>query len=101
MPMVDLQRIRQTRAEEPERVLESLRRRGRRPFLRGDGRLMIVAADHTARGVFSAGAQADVMTDRAGLLERIAIALSRPGVDGVLGTADILEDLAIMGVLED
>jgi DhnA family fructose-bisphosphate aldolase class Ia len=101
VPMVDADRIRKTRAERPERLLELLKGRQRRPLLRGDGRLMIVAADHTARGVFSAGAQADVMTDRAVLLERLCIALARPGVDGVLGTADILEDLAILGVLDD
>ena len=37
------------------------------------------------------------MADRAGLLDRLAIALSRPGVDGVLGTPDILEDLLLLG----
>jgi hypothetical protein len=62
---------------------------------------MIIAADHTARGVFSAGSQSDVMSDRYQLLERLMIALSRPGVDGVLGTADILEDLALLGALDD
>jgi hypothetical protein len=29
------------------------------------------------------------------------VALSRPGVDGVLGTADIIEDLLLMGALDD
>jgi hypothetical protein len=41
------------------------------------------------------------MGDRAGLLERLVLALSRPGVDGVLGTADVLEDLLLLGALED
>jgi DhnA family fructose-bisphosphate aldolase class Ia len=98
---VDLDLVRRTRAERPEEIGRALAARRRRPFLRGDGRLMIVAADHTARGVFSAGSQADVMTDRGELLRRLVVALSRPGVDGVLGTADILEDLAILGALED
>jgi hypothetical protein len=40
------------------------------------------------------------MADRAGLLERLCIALSRPGVDGVLGTADVLEDLLLLGALD-
>jgi hypothetical protein len=40
------------------------------------------------------------MADRADLLERLCVALSRPGVDGVLGTADILEDLLLLGALE-
>jgi hypothetical protein len=41
------------------------------------------------------------MASRPALLERLATALSRPGVDGVLGTPDILDDLLLMGVLED
>ncbi len=41
------------------------------------------------------------MADRWELLRRLSIALERPGVDGVLGTADILEDLLLMGALED
>lgn len=97
---VDLAGIREQRATQPETVAGRLGERTRRPFLRGDGRLLIIAADHTARGVFSAGLQADVMADREGLLERLLVALSRPGVDGVLGTADILEDLALLGALD-
>ncbi len=96
----DLDRIREQRAMQPQAVAASLRERARRPFLRGDGRLLIIAADHTARGVFSAGSQAEIMADREGLLERLVAALARPGVDGVLGTADILEDLAVLGALE-
>ena len=40
------------------------------------------------------------MADRGELLERICLALSRPGVDGVMGTPDILEDLLLLGVLD-
>jgi DhnA family fructose-bisphosphate aldolase class Ia len=93
--------IRATRVERPETIRRLLRTRTRRPFVRGDGRLLIVAADHTARGVFTIGSQGDVMSDRAELLRRLMVALSRPGVDGVLATADVLEDLAILGALDD
>lgn len=41
------------------------------------------------------------MADRTDLLARIATALSRPGVDGFLGTPDLVEDLLLMGVLDD
>jgi hypothetical protein len=41
------------------------------------------------------------MANRGELLERLTLALSRPGVDGVLATADILEDLLLLGALED
>jgi hypothetical protein len=40
------------------------------------------------------------MADRARLLDRLCLALSRPGVNGVLGTPDILEDLLLLGALE-
>jgi hypothetical protein len=40
------------------------------------------------------------MANRCELLERLMLALSRPGVDGVLATADILEDLLLLGALE-
>ena len=41
------------------------------------------------------------MANRYDLLERIVTALGIPGVDGVLGTPDILEDLLLLGVLDD
>jgi DhnA family fructose-bisphosphate aldolase class Ia len=69
--------------------------------MRGNGRLMIVAADHPARGALGVRGAATAMADRYELLERLVLALSRPGVDGVLGTADIIEDLLLLGVLDD
>jgi hypothetical protein len=41
------------------------------------------------------------MSHRADLLDRLCLALSRPGVNGVLGTPDILEDLLLLGALDD
>jgi hypothetical protein len=40
------------------------------------------------------------IADRGDLLDRLCLALSRPGVDGVLGTPDILEDLLLLGALD-
>ncbi|MEU9822417.1 deoxyribose-phosphate aldolase [Pseudonocardia alni] len=74
--------------------------RRRRPFVPADGRLMIVAADHPARGALAARGRADAMASRPELLDRLRTALARPGVDGVLATADILEDLLLLGALE-
>jgi hypothetical protein len=62
---------------------------------------MMIAADHPARGALRAGERPMAMADRADLLDRIALALSRPGVNGVLGTADILEDLLLLGALDN
>ncbi|MFC8440472.1 deoxyribose-phosphate aldolase [Streptomyces griseoincarnatus] len=89
------------RARHPEAVAEAAARRTRRPLIGDSGRLMIVAADHPARGALGIGDRRLAMADRADLLERLCVALSRPGVDGVLATADILEDLLLLGVLEN
>ncbi|WP_136053854.1 deoxyribose-phosphate aldolase, partial [Microbacterium sp. K24] len=75
--------------------------RRRRPLLGGDGRLFIIAADHPARGSLGVGSRGFAMGSRVSLLERLAAALERPGVDGVLGTPDIIEDLALLGALDD
>ncbi len=90
-----------TRALRPQRVAEAAARRARAPSVVGpSGRLVIVAADHPARGSLRAGRRTLAMADRAELLERLCVALGRPGVGGVLGTADILEDLLLLGALE-
>ncbi|WP_406508565.1 deoxyribose-phosphate aldolase [Streptomyces sp. NBC_00212] len=90
------------RARHPEAVAEAAARRVRRPLLRGDGgRLMVIAADHPARGALGVGADGLAMADRGDLLDRLRLALSRPGVDGVLAGADVLEDLLLLGALED
>lgn len=89
------------RAREPQRVAEAWSARSRRPLLGSDGRLLVVAADHPARGALGVREDPMAMAGRQDLLDRLATALARPGVDGVLGTADILDDLLLMGALED
>lgn len=92
--------LREARALQPARLAQVLAGRERRELLAGDGRLMIVAADHPARGALSVGTRPTAMADRYELLERLATALARPGVDGVLGTPDIIDDLALLGLLD-
>lgn len=101
MTSLDFAELRRLRAEHPEAIHEAYAGRARRPLVRGDGRLFIIAADHPARGALGVGNNSDAMADRYRLLERLAIALSNPGVDGVLGTPDILDDLALLGLLDD
>jgi DhnA family fructose-bisphosphate aldolase class Ia len=96
--MADLTEI---RAREPQRIMRGWTARARRPLLGTDGRLLLVAADHPARGALGVRTDSMAMASRPALLERLGTALSRPGVDGVLGTPDILDDLLLMGVLED
>lgn len=99
---VPVRQLVDVRSREPGRIAELAASRPAPSGLSGStGRLLLVAADHPARGALRAGADALAMGDRGALLERLATALSRPGVDGVLGTADIVEDLLLMGVLDE
>ena len=96
-----LAEIIRTRIHRPEAIAEAAARRVRPASLVGpEGRLVLVAADHPARGSLRAGSDRLAMADRARLLERLCVALSRPGVHGVLGTADVLEDLLLLGALD-
>lgn len=98
--MMDLSELIRVRAQHPEAIAEAAARRVRRPLLGDSGRLMIIAADHPARGALSVGGDRLAMAHRGDLLERLCLALSRPRVDGVLATADILEDLLLLGALD-
>jgi hypothetical protein len=92
----------EARVHRPQAIAEAAARRRRPTSLLGDhGRLMMIAADHPARGALAVGSRPLAMADRADLLDRICLALSRPGVNGMLGTPDILEDLLLLGALED
>jgi DhnA family fructose-bisphosphate aldolase class Ia len=96
-----LGRLRDLRAERPEAIAEALTRRRRRPLRTGSEQLLIVAADHPARGALRVGGDESAMADRIDLLGRLAVALANPGVDGVLGSPDIIDDLAALGLLDD
>jgi hypothetical protein len=98
---LDLETVREVRAHRPEAVRQAAVARRRRSLLDDGGRLLLIAADHPARGALGVRDAPAAMADRVELLERLVLALSRPGVDGVLGTADVLEDLLLLGALED
>ena len=102
MPDIDLTALVTTRVERPHAVAQALARRPRPTAMLGEhGRLMMIAADHPARGALRAGAEPLAMGNRTDLLRRLCTALARPGVNGVLGTPDVLEDLLLLGALED
>lgn len=63
-------------------------------------RLLVVAADHPARAALGVRTDPMAMASRTDLLRRLATALANPRVDGVLGSADVLEDLLLLGLLE-
>ncbi|MFM8779408.1 MAG: hypothetical protein ACKOEF_09080 [Acidimicrobiaceae bacterium] len=90
----------QARLKSPESFKKALVSRKRRKLVGNDGRLLIVAADHTARGIISAGSEKYIIANRRLLLGRLVRSLSNPNVDGVLASADIVEELAWLGALE-
>ncbi len=94
-------RLLRTRSFDPEAIGAAYAQR-RRPsgLLNERGTLFLVAADHPARGALRAGADPMAMADRRQLLDRLVVALSRPDVDGVLGSPDIVEELLLLGALE-
>ncbi len=90
-----------TRAGRPWAIPAAAAERRRRPRIGESERLLIIAADHTARGVVGVGDRPTAMANRFDLLDRILVALGRPGVHGFLGTADLIEDLLLLGALEE
>jgi hypothetical protein len=91
-----------TRATDPQAVHKLYTTRARRASLLTDsGTMFLVAADHTARGAMGVPGDPNAMVNRRSLLERLLIALENPAVDGVLGTPDIVEELLLLGALQD
>jgi hypothetical protein len=98
----DLDGLLDVRTRRPAAIAAAAAARRKPASLLGPhGKLMIIAADHPARGALRAGADPLAMANRLDLLDRIRTALARPGVNGVLGTPDILEDLLLLGTLDD
>lgn len=88
------------RFRQPDRVAEALANRAPGTMPGSGKRLLIIAADHPGRGSLRVGVSPFAMASRDELLTRCLTALARPGVDGFLGTADLIEDLALLGALE-
>lgn len=85
---------------DPQSLVAALVSRRRRTIPGTDGKLLILAADHTARGKISLGKDSLAMSDRYTLLDRLVRCLAMPQVDGVLASADILEELAWLGAID-
>jgi DhnA family fructose-bisphosphate aldolase class Ia len=93
--------LNEVRSRDPGRVKRLLAARRRRELFGPDGKLMIIACDHPARGALSAAGKPTAMASRTDLIDRLVTGLTRPGVDGLLATTDIVEDLLMLGVLEE
>ena len=97
---VNRDRLRSVRFTQPSTIAQAAASRVRPGPLRESDRLLIIAADHPARGAIGIGSSPMAMADRYDLLDRLVTALSVPGVNGLLGTPDIVEDLLLLGVLD-
>lgn len=95
-----LEQLVETRLNDPGRIARVLAERPRGSLPADGAPLMIIACDHPARGALAAGSNPLAMGSREDLLARCVEALSRPGVHGFLGTADLIEDLALLGALD-
>ncbi|SMO41777.1 Cgl0159 family (beta/alpha)8-fold protein [Melghirimyces algeriensis] len=59
-------------------------------------KLVILACDHPARRETGGGGNPWAMADRGELLFRIATVLSQPGIDGLLATPDLFDELFLV-----
>lgn len=91
--------ITELRVSDPDKIMLEAQRRRRRPRLTLDGRLVIVATDHPGRRVTASPGDPLGMGDRHAYLARALRALMAPGVDGIMGTTDFMEDLLVVSYL--
>lgn len=90
-----------TRLHRPGAIAEAAAKRIKADSPVGpSGKCFIIAADHPARGALGTGGDPLAMADRGDLLDRLRIALANPGCNGLLATADIIEDLLLLGALD-
>lgn len=95
-----VRQLAELRFSDPDAVRAALVRRRPGSLPAAGERALFVAADHPGRAALAAGGDPLAMADREDLLRRLQTALSRPGVTGLLATADIVEDLAVLGALD-
>lgn len=99
LPRSAVNRITDLRVNEPRLASSLAAKRPRRAQLAPDGRLVIGAADHPARHVVRAGSDPDAMADRGHYLSRIVRVLTQPEVDGLMATADLIDELLLLNHL--
>ncbi|MHA1734184.1 MAG: Cgl0159 family (beta/alpha)8-fold protein [Promethearchaeota archaeon] len=88
-------RITEAKISNPEIILEQAKKRSRRANLIGSN-LLIIAADHPGRYVTQVGSDPIGMGDRQQYLGRIIRTLMADGVDGVMATPDIIDDIFVV-----
>jgi DhnA family fructose-bisphosphate aldolase class Ia len=87
------------RVKQPDLIREELAKRKRRDVLAPDGRLVILAADHPARGVTRVGNQPAGMGHRLDYLGRIVRVLAASSLDGLMATSDLIDEVVLVNSL--
>ena len=100
LPPATFEEITEIRVNRPRVVEQEAKKRCRRSRLTRDGRLVLVALDHPARGVTRIRDSELALGNRYELLARTLRVLADPDLDGVVATADLLEELLILSHLE-
>lgn len=88
--------ITESRVRDPATPLLMAKRRARRRVLTADGRLTLLAADHPARMVTSVRDDPVRMGDRRDFLSRVVRVLACSEFDGLMATADVIDELFIL-----
>ncbi len=84
------------RVRDPGLPTRLAKRRVRREALAKDGKLTLLAVDHTARMVTSIGDDPLRMADRRDLLARTLRVMGCSSFDGLLGSPDVVDDLFLL-----
>jgi DhnA family fructose-bisphosphate aldolase class Ia len=92
------QQLCDVRLYDPKVIIREAELRERRETVAPDGRLAIIAADHPGRGNTRILDDELRMGDRQELLSRI-VAVLEGGLDGVMATPDLIEDLLALSSL--
>lgn len=91
--------ITEVRVSNPGIAELAAEKRSTRKTLTLDGKLTILAADHPGRMVTKSGSDTLIMGNRQEYLGRALRVITSPGVDGIMSTPDIIEDLLILDFL--
>jgi hypothetical protein len=100
LPRATFEEITDVRIEHPRWIEKEAKRRKAPRRLTRDGKLVLLAIDHPARGVTAIRGDALAMGDRYQYLARTRRVLDDPDLDGVVATADLLEELLILSHIE-
>lgn len=100
LPLATFEEITDVRVEHPRWIEKEAKRRKAPRRLTRHGKLALLAIDHPARGVTAIRGNALAMGDRYQYLARTRRVLDDPDLDGVVATADLLEELLILSHIE-